>query len=684
MPIRFLTVKNLAPARPLVAVLFAALLVAVVVVAATVDPADAGAQGNGQKSGGSVKSKSRGAIRAPRPGALVTVDSPRLIINAGAERRDLRAKLNGVSIGARFEVNWKQHRRFLAASLVDGLRRGKNRLVVWVKQKNGKYRKSEVNFAVKHNRPMASAGRSLSVTEGSKIELHGQVLLPQATVTPVASASDASSGQPGTTASSGAEVAASGTEIEWRIVDGPKPTDLTAPLATLTPANPSAPAKIEEAHTLSPVFAPDLPGKYTLQMTAQGATGTSSDLTDIYVIPPTPFVTFNTEVKAGEKNEQPGVQIGSNLIAAPYMRTAGGVENYSGTTSGGVQYKATFQVIAAERTTTAPLWNRTYGLCKNPGGNWYTCRVTSETGNNAGLPVAADLSQEIGDLGVGQMVIVASHQGGGAGNEWTNPNEARFVEGNLAPLGFPKESDPEIGAAVTSAKPGEFAGIGIKGLKQGEANVQIGNGKVGMTGYLTPDSRTPAHYQYVSPERIPFDTRASYSCGGGNCTVTQSIGNKTSATGSVASNRGGFLVAGYSRLTLQLIEGKTFQTAYGPEEEEGNNGVPRQALEAMPGFPRRPAKQAGADHDYVDPRQPATVVEERPLPAGDSFQVGQGPGTDREARWHARSVHQGHDDQRGRLFAGRPDQPSRRREPGGVYYRSAAAWLPRPGQRVDL
>jgi hypothetical protein len=578
-------VDNLGGTRALAAALFAVLLVAVVAIAATVEPATAGAQGKGNKSGGS--GRSSGAIRAPRPGAHVTGDSPRLIVNAGAERRDLKAKLNGVSIGPRFEVNWKQHRRFLAVSLVDGLRRGKNNLVVWVKQKSGKYRKSQVNFVVKHNRPMASAGRSVTVTEGSKIELHGQVLLPEATDTPAATASDASSGQPGPAASSGAEVAASGTEIEWSIVNGPEPTDLTAPLATLTPSNPSAPAKIEEANTLSPIFAPDLPGKYTLQMTAQGATGTSTDSIDIYVIPPTPLVTFNTEVKAGKNKAQPGVQIGSNLIAAPYMRTEGGVDNYSGTTQGGVEYKATVQVIAAERTTTAPLWNRTYGLCRKPGGSWYTCRITSEMGPEAGVPVAADLSQEISDLGVLQMVIVASHQGGGAGNEWTNPDEARFVEGNLAPLGFPKESDPEIGAAVTSAKPGEFAGIGIKGLKQGEATVQIGNGKIGMTGYLTPDSRTPAHYQYVSGEHVPFDTRASYSCSGGNCTVTQSIGtgpNATGASGSVASNRGGFLVAGYNRLTLQPIESKTFQTAYGPEEDEGNNGTPRLALEAMPGF----------------------------------------------------------------------------------------------------
>jgi hypothetical protein len=569
-------------ARALNAALFAALLLAVVLVAATLQPAGAGAQPKGGGKAGS--GKSRPAIASPKPGQRVTANSPRLIVNAGPERGDLRAKLNGVAIGTRFGVNQKRHRRFLSASLVDGLRRGKNTLVVWVRQRYGKYRKSKVTFVVGHDKPMASAGQDVALAVGSEVELHGLVVLPEAKVgPPAAKASAANEGAPEPSTSNWAELTAAGDEVEWSIVNAPSGSDLTLPLGNIEPAD-GQPAGLEEAHTLSPMFVPDAPGTYELKMVVSGPNGTSVDRVQGIVGPATPLVPLNTEVKGGENNGQPAIQVGPATYAAPYMRTAGGTKNYAGTGPEGTQYKAIWQVVSLDRTTLAPKWNRTYGLCRNgSSGAWSTCRL-AESGGNAGLPVAANLGEDLAGTTNAELIVAASHVGG----EWASPAEGNFVEKNFAVIGFPKENDPEIGAQIVGAKAGEMAGVGIKGLKQGEAKIAAGTGTPGISGYLTADGSAPApHYGYISSQRIPFDTRASSSCSPSTCTVTQQIGQGPGATevqGSVPSDRGGYLIAGYNRLTLKPIESKTFVTAYPNEEQEGNFGPPRKALEEIPGY----------------------------------------------------------------------------------------------------
>lgn len=550
--------------RVLHAVSFAAFLLFIVAVAATLEPAGAGAR---PKDGGKSAGKAGPAIASPKPGQHVKTSSPRLIVRAGAETGDLRAKLNGTAIGNRFAVNLKRHRRYLDASLVDGLRPGKNTLVVWVKGKGGRYRKSKVTFFVAGDKPLASAGTDLRLPVGSKIELHGQVLMPGAAGA-AAHASDAGE--------------ASEAEVEWSIVNAPPESELTLPLGTIEPAD-GRPAGIEEANTLSPVFVPDVPGTYELQMTVKGPTGIGVDQVTAYVIPSTPLVILNTEAQGGAGGNQPAIRIGSNVLAAPYMRTVGGTANYSGTTPEGKQYKALWQVVALDRTTLELKWNRTYGLCRNgSSGNWSTC-VVAETDPASHVPVAANLNEDLAKSSNEELIVAASH----AGSEWGSPTESNFVEANFAPIGFPKESDPEIGAAITASKPGELAGVGIPGLNQGEATIVAGTGRPGMTGYLSPGSDLKRHYGYISSQRVPFDTRASYNCASGTCTVAQRVGKGPSAVevkGSVPADKGGFLIAGYNRLNLQPIESKTFVTAFPGEEQEGNFGPPRKALEEIPGY----------------------------------------------------------------------------------------------------
>jgi len=556
--------------------LFASLLVAIVAVVVATGPESAGATtSRGQAT---QPAKSSGPIASPRPGERIQRNHLRLVVAAGPERDDLRARLNGVPIGKRFRVNLRRHRRYLEASLVDGLRRGRNTLVVWVKREGSGYWRAAVNFVVAHRAPMTSAGRDLRVTAGARTELHGQVLMPASTQ---GGAAQASAAQDGPEQSS--------PEVEWSVVSAPARSELSAPLATIAPPpGGPEPAGLEEADTLSPIFAPGVPGRYTLEMSASGASGTSTDTVTIYVVPSTPLVNLDTEVKAGDSGTQPGIRIGPNDLAAPYLRTAAGAKNYSGTIEG-ISYEAIWQVVALERSTTALKWNRTYGICKTAqSGSWYACRV-GEAGAVApalvGVPVAAKLGEELAGLGNETLVIAASHKSGGAGMEWAPPDEAKFVEANLAAIGFPKESDPEIGAQITAAKAGELAGVGVPGLSQGEAAITAGAGTNGLVGYLSPDSSVPTpHYGFVSPRRIPFDTRAASECNPQGCSVTQRIGKGSGAVevkGTVPVDEGGFLVAGYNRLTLAPIESKTFVTAVVGEEQEYNYGPARAALERM-------------------------------------------------------------------------------------------------------
>ncbi|MGH2940737.1 MAG: hypothetical protein ACRDPE_21760 [Solirubrobacterales bacterium] len=604
--------------RSLQAALFAALLATVVAVAA-IGAAGAGAKPSGGNGNAAKGGNARGLITAPRPGQRIKRNYLRTVVKSGPEREDLRAKLNGVAIGERFGVNLKRHRRYLEASLADGLRRGKNRLVVWVKRRGGGYRRASVNFVVAHRKPMASAGRDIRVAAGARSELHGLVAQAkgtkgpvkvrwtlrsaparsalQASIAPIGAARASAAAEPGAPQ---AGVVQSGAAHASAVEPGSAEPATIEPSSAEQASIEPAPPPFEEPGTLSPVFAPDVPGRYTVQMTASSASGTSTDLVTIYVVPSTPMITLQTETAGGTiGNPQPGMQIGSNFLPAPHLRTAAGTANYSGTING-IQYKAIWQIVALERSTTALKWNRTYGICQtSSSGGWYPCRA-GEPGavaeSQVGVPVPANPKEELGKLGSETLVIATSHPSGAAGMEWAPPDEAKFVDNQLGVIGFPAAADKIIGPQVATAKAGEMAGVGVPGLEPGQATITAGAGTNGLDGYLTPDSNVPAHYSYLPPERIPFDTRAAYECNGGGCSVTQRIGgpNPSEVKGTVQGGNGGFLVSGFNRLTLAPIEHKTFETAINglrEPEVEHPQGPGQKALEAMKSFLAELAKK---------------------------------------------------------------------------------------------
>ena len=282
----------------------------------------------------------RQADRLAEARAAREEELPATVVKSGPEREDLRARLNGVRIGERFKVDLKRHRRYLEASLVDGLRRGKNTLVVRVKQRDGSYRRARVKFVVAHQKPMVSAGRDLRIAAGSGLVLHGQVSLPQQA-----------------TAESGGRRPTPGrTRPKSNGASSPPRKRANSNLSRLRSGRSARPQNElsgprRSRHAESRLH-PRRPRHLQAADDRVERVGTSTDEATVNAIPPTPLLTLDTETKAGEGGAQPGIQIGSENLAAPFLRTAGGAKGYSGTIEG-IQYKAIWQVVALGRSTMA-------------------------------------------------------------------------------------------------------------------------------------------------------------------------------------------------------------------------------------------------------------------------------------------------------------------------------------------
>lgn len=529
--------------RSIALAIFGALLASLVIAVG------AGAAGTGAKPGGG-HAKAAGAIVSPRPGQRIDDDDLKVVVRAGPDGDDIRARLNGVSIAGQFLVDDAEDRRYLDASLSDGLRRGRNKLVVWVKRPDDTYRRSSVDFDVVDRDPMAAAGLDIRATAGAPVQLDGELL------------------RPGSGPAS---------RIDWRVLSAPPHSRL------LSPDDAGGRRPFSGGDTLHPTFHPDAIGTYTVAMTARTGAETTTDLAKIYVVPPIPMITLDTAVPPSAGEPRPAIEIGGNVLRAPYLRTDGKAGSYSGT-AGEVSYKAVWQIVALQRSTTMLLWNRTYGVCHTPKTGPYTCLL-----GPGGVPVQIDLAAELAALKEQALIVAASHPSGGPGMEWDAPDDNLYVTNNLGGIGFPGRGDKKIGAAVAAAKAGEMAGVGVPGLKPGEGTISA-TGTAGLNGYLVPDSNSPPHYHYIPPQRVPFDTRAAHECGASECTLTQQIGGKGGATvkGSVGPGRGGYLVSSFDPLTLKPLEHKVFVTATGgkepidPAEPAGNpTGPGQQALDAM-------------------------------------------------------------------------------------------------------
>ena len=121
-----------------------------------------------------------------------------------------------------------------------GLRYGRNRVVVELEHRSGVYDRERATFRIPRTAPLASAGEDLELHVGDPAELDG-------TATRFAGR--------------GAQAAGDGQTMQWEIVQAPEGSSV----------------QLEQPGSATPIFTPDVPGNYTVRLTATDATGSARD-----------------------------------------------------------------------------------------------------------------------------------------------------------------------------------------------------------------------------------------------------------------------------------------------------------------------------------------------------------------------------------------------------------------------
>ncbi len=475
-------------------------------------------------------------VISPRQGARITANTVRIAVRAGNDWDDVTATLNGSQIGGAF-TRPGGDMRALVASASYGLRLGANVLHVTAVQ-GLTVRRATIRFRVSRRLPMIGAGRKLSVPIGSSIDLGG-------TIRPGAIRLGKRRG--------------SAVRVRWRLVSVPtgsrfgRHKQASVPLTPIGPPLRSVTVPLKSlgsSQAPSTSFRPDALGPYEIRLAATVGGRTVTDTVVLDAVPRNPVLTVDT---ASSANGVPGIQLGARVFPAPPMaHDQAGAARWSGVTAGGLDYHALWQLVAVDRATLDEIWNRTYGVCVPVGThNASFCRISPN-----GDPVPVNVQQQIGSLGVGRIVIASSHPAGSGptgSDYWGAPNEENFATDELGLIGYPSNA-----SVLTGAGAGTAAAIGVPGMSAGQADITVVPGGQGaMHGYLTPD--TNSNFGFVPSARLAFDTRASSSCDASGCTVTQTFGDQT-ATGTIPSGQGGYLVAAYDAHTLARRAEETFVT----------------------------------------------------------------------------------------------------------------------------
>jgi hypothetical protein len=458
---------------------------------------------------------------------VVTQHPVRVIVRAGPESGDLRARLNGVAVGHHFLAG-RPGRRVLIASASHGLRHGPNVLKLTARR-GARVRHATVRFDVGHQRPLTGAGRDRTVVAGSTIELGGRVI-------------EHPDGP-------------SGDGVSWELVNAPRGSGVET-------------EDLRGARSLTPSFTPDVHGRYRVRLTAGrgagaraaglGSSGTG-DQAFINVIPPTPLVPVATALSGAADDPRPRIQVGEAIYRAPPMcRTANCKGSIYQGAVGEHGYRAYWQVLVLDRLTLSLKSDRTYGICSplgkadnDPGA--FFCRMGSN-----GEPVKVDPEKEFAAAGSDALVIASTHRPSTGGDpafaDWGRPNVLGFAF-EFAAVGFPDSaSAPTRAPALNDVSAGGASVIGVPGMR-GEADFTVNGDALGLSGYLTPDQNIPSYYGFIPEVRAQFDTRfepqpPQPACDAqGVCTVRQTVGDKT-ISGTMPAGDAGFLVSAWNRTTL--------------------------------------------------------------------------------------------------------------------------------------
>jgi hypothetical protein len=488
-----------------------------------------------------VAGASSSPIISPTPGQRIGVDTVEIVVHARGEYGDLHATLNGHAITRDFAIA-PGNRRMLRASVSHGLRRGPNVLKVRARVE-ATTRSATVRFTVTRKSPLVGAGVDRTVTVGSAFSLKG-----------IAGATAAGNVRWKLTHTP------QGSKVKTLATVGGALTPATTSRATTTPTTATTPATPSPATLpltpLQPALTPDLPGKYTVQLVVGSGTSTATDSVTYDAIPADPLLAIDTRVPDTANphgDEQPGIELEGKVLRAPYLQvTSDGNGHYAGNRP--LEAYATWQVVAISRDTSQVIWNRTYGLCDEPGGQRW-CRSPDNAAPGAAYdPVVTDPAADIAALrpteSDGGAIIVATSPDA---PQFGDPAVAGFAKAFLTKAGFPDDWNWQRSGQLVPHR-GTVAMIGVAGMEPGEADTYNGAG-ARMTGFVTHDQL--GHYHFLSGARPLFDTRSAATCDAANCSITQTLGT-TSVRGLLPRGQGGYVVTGWDRLSLRPVSSKTF------------------------------------------------------------------------------------------------------------------------------
>lgn len=513
-------------------------------------------------------------VVSPKPGQHVTGHRLRIVVRAGDETGDLAVTLNGRAVGRDFAWG-RRGLRVLHSANSHGLRHGRN--VLKVRARRGTtVRRGTVRFTVTRRAPLAGAGRDRTVTAGVPVRLGGAIHR----------------------APIGRRAAG---KVRWRVVRAPAGSRVrrvaTPPArraaahrgraaaaaihATAPRAGTAATRRAASAPSpLQPLLRPDVVGTYTLELKVGSGANAKVDTVDYSAVPPDPLVPLDTQLAPAASATgvaQPGLSVGGTVFRMPYLgfERGKGVYDSSGPCCSLGQFYATWQVVALDRTTLEPRWNRTYGWCQVPNGTnadtWRYCRSPDNPQPGRPYqPMRVDAADEImreapgngapGALLVGRTLGRESFAG--------TPENYDSVLGNV---GF-YAGGPGSDGRPALRRPTAF--VGVPGMGYGEADVSArADGE--LPGFLTADQNYQFHF--LSRLRPQFDTRSGASCDAAACTVTQTFGGKP-ATATVPRGRGGYLISAWDPVTL-APRSSTFATI--DADDDASHGETQRMLATL-------------------------------------------------------------------------------------------------------
>jgi hypothetical protein len=212
---------------------------------------------------------SRRLIVTPDAGRKLPARPVWIRLRAAKGARQLAVRLNGEEIGRYFSAPNARGVRKLKASSSFGLRHGRNRLRVRLRQADGGIRARTIHFRIRRNKPLAGAGIDRTVAVGSRVYLSGT--------------------------RSRSHLRRSALKHRWIVTRRPG-------------LGSAAGARLVGAGSARWRFVADQPGRYVLRLRVRGRDGrTGSDLVDVRA-DPRPAARVDTMARG--PNGETGIRVG--------------------------------------------------------------------------------------------------------------------------------------------------------------------------------------------------------------------------------------------------------------------------------------------------------------------------------------------------------------------------------------